>query len=77
MQPRHRQRRRRAGALAHRRAPFGILREGDLIVARDARQHLGLDEVHVAIRDGVVLDRALSAGPGASSTATIGGRRFS
>src|SRR5580765_6840038 len=63
MQPRHGQCRRGARTLAERRASLGIRRECHLKVARDARQHLGFDEVYVTIGYRVVLDRALAARP--------------
>jgi hypothetical protein len=59
-----RQRRRRAGTLAERCTSLGIRGECHLMVARDARQYLGFDEVHVSIGDCVVFDGALPARTG-------------
>ena len=62
VEPRHRERRRAAGAAAHGHAAVGILGDAHVVVLLHFRDDLGLDELGVFAGDGVVFEAALAAG---------------
>ena len=59
--PRHDQRARSAGAVAGGGAAIGIVRQLDVGLFRDARQHFLLHPLRIQARHGVVLESALAA----------------